>query len=276
MRIDAHQHFWKLSENLNEWPTPDLTSIFRDYMPGDLKGHLQKHSIQKTVVVQASPLIKETEYLLALAEQDDFIGGVVGWIDMSSEQFPDLFTKFKNNHKFVGIRPMLQNLEDDQWIVRSEVKRNINILVENDFPLDLLIYPKHLPYIIELVKEFPALRAVIDHCAKPDIKNQHLEPWASLIDEVSSFESVMCKISGLVTEANHQSWEIDEFKPYIHHLINCFGTDRIMFGSDWPVCLQAAEYDEVVEIVLSNLTEEMTVKDTELLFGGNAKKFYGL
>lgn len=276
MRIDAHQHFWKLSKNLNDWPTPDFKTIYRDFTPEDLEKCLKKHSIQKTVAVQAAPLVEETEFLLDLADQHDFIGGVVGWIDMSSEQFPELFTKFRNNPKFVGIRPMLQNIEDDQWILRSEVKRNISILIENDFPLDILIYPKHLPHIVALFKEFPTLRAVIDHCAKPDIQNRQWEPWADLIEEVSAFESVMCKISGLVTEADHHSWKVDEFRPYIHHLIRCFGTDRIMFGSDWPVCLLAAQYDEVVEIVTSNLTEEMTVKGTKLLFGGNAQKFYKL
>ncbi|WP_318618016.1 amidohydrolase family protein [Sporosarcina sp. YIM B06819] len=276
MRIDAHQHFWKLSENLNDWPTADLPSIYRDFMPEDIREHLHKHGIEKTVVVQAAPSPEETEFLLDLAARTDFIGGVVGWLDLSSEQFPAQLATFKNNPKFVGIRPMLQNLEDDRWILRDDVKRSISLLVEYDIPLDLLIFPRHLPYIIELLTEYPTLRAVIDHCAKPAIGQRQWTPWADLMAEIASFESVMCKISGLVTEADHRSWKIDDFKPYIHHLIKCFGTDRIMFGSDWPVCLLAAQYDEVVEIVLENLTDEMTVKDMNSLFGGNAQKFYRL
>ena len=169
MRIDAHQHFWKLDENLNDWPTPDLKTIYKDFLPEDLAIHLKEHNIEKTVLVQAAPLMEETEFLLDLATKYDFIGGVVGWIDMSSAQFPKQFARLTSHPKFVGIRPMLQGLEDDQWILRPEVKRNIHILVENDFPIDILIYPKHLPYIVELLKEFPTLRAVIDHCAKPDI-----------------------------------------------------------------------------------------------------------
>ena len=276
MRIDAHQHFWKLDENLNDWPTPDLKMIYKDFLPEDLAIHLQEHNTDKTVLIQAAPLIEETEFLLDLATKYDFIGGVVGWIDMSSAQFPEQFARLTSHPKFVGIRPMLQGLEDDQWILRPEVKRNIHILVENDFPIDLLIYPKHLPYIVELLKEFPTLRAVIDHCAKPDILNQQWEPWADSIAEVSTFESVMCKISGLVTEADHQSWKMNDFKPYIQHLIKNFGANRIMFGSDWPVCLLAASYDDVVKVVESNLPKEMTEKDSKLLFGGNAQKFYKL
>ncbi|MBO0600645.1 amidohydrolase family protein [Sporosarcina sp. E16_3] len=276
MRIDAHQHFWKLSKNLNDWPTSDSKAIYRDFTPADLEEHLKKHDIHKTVTIQAAPFVEETKFLLDLADQHEFIGGVVGWIDMSSKQFPELFTEFRNHPKFVGIRPMLQNLKDDQWILQPEVKRNISILIEHDFPIDILIYPKHLPHIVTLLKEFPSLRAVIDHCAKPAIQNRQWAPWADLIEQFSEFESVMCKISGLVTEADHHSWETDEFRPYIHHLINCFGTERVMFGSDWPVCLLAAQYDEVVEIITSNLPEEMTMKDKKLLYGGNAQKFYRL
>ncbi|MEK3890081.1 amidohydrolase family protein [Bacillus sp. FSL K6-3431] len=276
MRIDAHQHFWKLDEKLNDWPTPDLQAIYKDFLPEDLAVHLKAHHIDKTVLVQAAPLIAETEFLLDLATQYDFIGGVVGWLDMASEQFPVQFAKLTKHPKFIGIRPMLQGLKDDRWVLRPEVKRNIHILVENDFPIDLLIYPKHLPHIVELLKEFPTLRAVIDHCAKPNIENQEWESWADSIADVSVFESVMCKISGLVTEADHKAWKISDFKPYIQHLIKSFGTSRIMFGSDWPVCLLAAQYSEVMEIVESNLPKKMTVEDSKLLFGKNAQMFYRL
>lgn len=276
MRIDAHQHFWKMDNKLNDWPTPDLKLIYRDFLPEDLAIHLQAHHIDKTVLVQAAPLIEETEFLLDLATQYDFIGGVVGWIDMSSPEFPEQFAKLTNHPKFIGIRPMLQGLEDDQWILRPEVKRNIHILVENDFPIDILIYPQHLPYIVELLKEFPTLRAVIDHCAKPDIQHRQWEPWADSIAEVAAFASVMCKISGLVTEADHQAWQTSDFTPYIEHLLQNFGTNRLMFGSDWPVCLLAASYDEVVEVVESNLPQTMAKEDSKLLFGGNAQMFYKL
>ncbi|MBS4197400.1 amidohydrolase family protein [Lederbergia citri] len=274
MKIDAHQHYWKLENQHTDWPTSDLTAIYQNFLPENLAAHLKQHHIEKTIVVQASPHLKENEFLLELAEHHDSIGGVVGWIDMASEQFNEDFTRLKKHPKFVGIRPMLQSLEDNRWILRADVKKNIHILIENDFPIDLLIYPRHLPVILELLDEFPTLRAVIDHCAKPNIKEQQWEKWSDEIKKVSEFESVMCKISGLVTEASHQSWELKDFKPYIQHVFNCFGSNRIMFGSDWPVCLLAASYDEVIQLVNENLVKEMSIKDGDLFFGGNAKQFY--
>lgn len=276
LRIDAHQHFWDLDTGLNDWPTPDLKAIYKSFLPEDLEQHLQKHRISKTVAVQAAPIVEETEFLLELAAEHESIGGVVGWIDMASNQFPELFERFRGHQKFVGIRPMLQSLDDDQWILKPEVKRNIQILVDQDFPLDILIFPRHLPHIVELLKKFPTLRAVIDHGAKPNIKDKQWEPWAAYLEEVSAFENVMCKISGLVTEADHNKWKVSDFKPYINHIITCFGSKRIMFGSDWPVCLLAAEYDDVVGIVNENLQKEISDEEIELLFGGNAKKFYRL
>ncbi|MCR2823477.1 amidohydrolase family protein [Lederbergia panacisoli] len=274
MKIDAHQHYWKLENHHTVWPTSDLTAIYHNFLPADLEAHLKQHSIDKTIVVQASPDLRENEFLLELAEQHDSIGGIVGWMDMSSDQFPEQFARLKNHPKFVGIRPMLQSMEDDRWILRPEVQKNIKILIENDFPLDLLIYPKHLPVVLELLERFPTLRAVIDHCAKPNIKEKQWDQWEVGMEKVSKFDSVMCKISGLVTEADHQAWELKDFKPYIEHVLNCFGANRIMFGSDWPVCLLAASYDEVIQVINENLVTEMSIKDKDLFFGGNAKQFY--
>ncbi|MBW8351954.1 amidohydrolase family protein [Bacillus sp. IITD106] len=274
MKIDAHQHYWQLENQHSDWPSSDLSKIYRNFLPENLAVHLKQHHIEKTILVQASPDLRENEFLLELAEQHDSIGGVVGWIDFVSEQFHEDFNRLKKHPKFVGIRPMLQSIEDDRWIVRPDVKKNINILIENDFPIDLLIYPKHLPVILELLDEFPTLRAVIDHCAKPNIKDREWDSWAAEIEKVSKFKSVMCKISGLVTEANHDSWEINDFKPYIQHVLHCFGTNRIMFGSDLPVCLLAASYEEVIQVVNENLVKEMSVKDRDLFLGENAKRFY--
>ncbi|MGG1679804.1 amidohydrolase family protein [Neobacillus sp. NRS-1170] len=276
MKIDAHQHFWELDKPFCEWPTSDLKTIYRDFLPEHFIEHLTRNHVTKTIVVQAAESMEETEFLLGLADQNEFIGGVVGWMDLSSDKFPAQFERLLKHPKFVGLRPMLQNKQNDQWILMPEVLENIQILAENDFPLDLLIYPKHLPYIVELFKKIPTLRAVIDHCAKPAIKDQEWASWADWIKEVSHYQTLMCKLSGLVTEADLQAWQLDEFKPYIHHIIQCFGTDRIMFGSDWPVCLLAAEYDEVVRILDENLPEEMAGEEKELLYGGNAKRFYQL
>lgn len=276
MRIDSHQHFWELDNPFTNWPTEDLQPIYRDFLPEDLEEHLNKHGIDKTILVQAAPKVDETDFLLQLAENNERIAGVVGWLDLSSDQFPEQFFQYKNHPKFVGIRPMLQDLPDDRWILKEKVKKNIQILVEHDFPIDILIFPRHLPHIIELLDEFPTLRAVIDHCAKPNIKEKQWEFWAEGIEQVAKYESTMCKISGLVTEADHESWKITDFKPYIEHVVHCFGTNRVMFGSDWPVCLLAATYDEVIEIFTTHLPENLSEDEKKAVFGTNAMKFYKL
>lgn len=276
MRIDAHQHFWDLDNKFTHWPTPDLKAIYQNFLPENLIGHLKEHKIDKTILVQAAPNRKETDFLLELAEENDIIGGVVGWFDMAAERFAEEFAHYIKHPKLVGIRPMLQGLPDDRWILRQEVKRSIQILVDHDFPIDILIFPKHLPHIVELLEEFPTLRAVIDHCAKPNIKDREWDEWANGMEKIAQFDSVMCKLSGLVTEADHQTWNVADFRPYIEHIFNCFGPKRVMFGSDWPVCLLAASYNEVMDILQKNIPTNISDQEIELLFGENAKTFYKL
>lgn len=228
------------------------------------------------MLVQAAPTVAETEFLLELSKDYDFIAGVVGWLDLESPDFPKQFARFRRHRRFVGIRPMLQDLEDDRWILRPQVKRNIAILSQQDFPLDLLIYPRHLPHIEELLQEFPTLRAVVDHAAKPDIRGGVLEPWKSGIARIASFPKVMCKLSGLITEADHDNWTPDDLKPYVHHVIDVFGVDRVMFGSDWPVCLLAGSYRDVIEALTATLPEELSEDDRSKIFGKNAARFYQL
>lgn len=237
---------------------------------------LQAKGIDKTIVVQAAPTIKETEYLLNLYHQFEFIAGVVGWLDLESASFKEDYKRLKREEGFIGIRPMLQDLNDDRWILRPKVMKNIEQLLIDDFPLDLLICPRHLPIILELLKEFPKLRAVINHAAKPDIKNGITPFWMDFMSEIASFENVMCKLSGLITEADHESWTYKEMEPFVHHLIDEFGADRLMFGSDWPVCLQAGSYQAVYELCESLLTQHMAKGSLSQVFGENANKFYKL
>ncbi len=276
MIIDAHQHFWKLDRGDYEWPTPDLEILYKDYLPEHLLSILKKNKIDKTILVQTTPTIEETKFLLDLYNQYDFIAGVVGWIDLDSKGFATSYYQFKKNSGFVGIRPMLQNLKNDNWILRPQVKENIQLLVEDNFPIDLLIYPRHLPYVLELLQQFPSLRAVINHAAKPNICEKQWEGWAEYLKSVSAYENVFCKLSGLVTEANHMSWRIDDFREYIQYAISCFGIDRIMFGSDWPVCNVAASYEDVIHILKSNLPVSFSSSNQEKLFGQNTKCFYSL
>ncbi|GIN72525.1 amidohydrolase [Bacillus sp. J14TS2] len=269
MRLDAHQHYWQLENQWTNWPTEDLQAIYKDFLPENLAAHLKKHQIKQSIVVQAAPTEEETKFLLELADNHQTIAGVVGWLDLADPSFPERFFHYKQHAKFIGIRPMLQDLSDDRWILRPDVKSNLKILVENDFPIDLLIYPKHLPSIIELLSEFPGLRAVVNHCAKPNIKDQEWATWAEGIAKIAQYPSTMCKISGLITEADHQTWKPADIKPYIEHVYHVFGEKRVMFGSDWPVCLLAGTYDDVINIV-----EETIPQDHAAFFGKNAQSFY--
>ncbi|NYE03479.1 L-fuconolactonase [Bacillus niacini] len=275
MRIDSHQHFWKLARGDYDWLTPEHSLLYRDYLPEDFSQNLQSFQMDKTIVVQAAPTMAETKFLLELYEQNDFIAGVVGWLDMESPRFASEYRRLKNQKGFVGIRPMLQDLDDDKWILRNNVLKNIELLVEDDFPIDLLIYPRHLPVIIQLLKTFPSLRAVINHLGKPRIAEQIIEPWKEQITEIASYQHVMCKLSGMVTEAGPQI-KNSEIEHYIHHVVNVFGSRSVMFGSDWPVCLLKTSYQDVVELLLSTLPDYVTESDREAIFGENAFRFYKL
>jgi len=276
LRVDAHQHFWQISRGDYGWLTPDLEVLYRDYLPEDLAPHLQERQIQQTILVQAAPTREETDFLLRLYEKTPFIAGVVGWLDLESLSFPEEFARYREHPGFVGLRPMLQDLEDDRWILRSQVMRHVELLVQADFPLDLLVFPRHLPCIKELLQSFPSLRGVIDHAAKPPIAEGLLEPWNRLLTEIATYEGIMCKLSGLITEADHQQRTAADLVPYVHHVIEAFGAERTLYGSDWPVCLLAGSYAEVFEALQEALPASLTEADREAIFGGNAIRFYKL
>jgi len=276
LKVDSHQHFWKLSRGDYGWLKPDNHILFRDFQPDDLLPHLKDHQIDKTIVVQAAQTMEETEYLLKLYEQHDFIAGVVGWIEMDADDFKEHFTRFQKHKGFVGLRPMLHEIEDDLWILRPRVKENLSFLIEHDFPIDILIFPRHLPYILEILDEFPQLRAVIDHIAKPHITRRELEPWKSQMSKIATYEKIMCKLSGMITEADPEHWKEDDLKPYISHLIDIFGPRSVMFGSDWPVCLLAGSYKQVHDALVNNLPKHLTEEEIRFIFGGNAFRFYNI
>jgi L-fuconolactonase len=276
MRIDAHQHYWKPDRGDYGWLTPDLKALYRDFLPADLKPHLDRHGIGRTIVVQAAPTVAETEFLLQLCESEETIAGVVGWLDMEADDFAEQFHRLRENPKFVGIRPMLQDLDDDAYILRPKVGRALELLVEHDFPLDLLVFPRHLPHVITLLERWPGLRAVVDHLAKPNIASGDIEPWRERMERVAAHPNVYCKLSGMVTEADHGNWQRSDFVPYVREIVRMFGTGRVMFGSDWPVCLLAASYDEVWDILVRALPETIGEKEKEAIFGSNAARFYRL
>ncbi|MEM6429150.1 MAG: amidohydrolase family protein [Deinococcota bacterium] len=279
MRIDAHQHYWQLARGDYFWMTPDMGVIYRDYQPSDLAPELARHNIAKTVVVQAADTVAETEYLLELANTHDSIAGVVGWLDMESPEFEAELVRLKQHPKFVGIRPMIQDLEDSAWMLRNKVRESFELVVEHDCTFEFLTHPRHLKHALEVVRNTPNLRCVIDHISKPHIEKGILQPWQDDLAAIAEFPNVYCKFSGLVTEANHSTWMLDDLRPYAKHVATCFGSKRLMFGSDWPVCLLAASYDQVMnaaEVLLADYLDPFDDEARAAVFGGNASHFYQL
>lgn len=274
MRIDSHQHFWKLSRGDYNWLTPDFGILYQDFMPDHFSEELRKHQIDRTILVQAADSIEETYFMFELMNQHDFIAGVVGWLDFEADDFTEQLKKMMEVEGFVGVRPMIQDIEDDEWVLREKVVNNIRVLHELQIPLDILIYPRHLQVIKRLLEMIPNLKCVIDHLAKPQIKDKQFQTWSEEITEIASYPNVYCKISGVITEADHKQWSVEDCRSYIEHCVSIFTVDRIMFGSDWPVCLLAGSYTDVYEtadIVITDLLQEEGCKK---FYGKNAEDFY--
>lgn len=274
IRIDAHQHFWQPDRGDYGWldGAPDI--LRRAYLPGDLKPTLDRFGITHTILVQAAPTVEETEYLLRLAGENDFIAGVVGWLDMEAAGFPDELAGLRENPKFLGIRPMLQDLQDDRFILRPVVLDGLARLADAKLTFDVLSFPRHLPYVAEALDRTPGLRAVVDHLSKPPVASGAMEPWRSGIAALAAMPNVYCKLSGLITEADSQNWSVADLAPYVEHAVACFGPHRLMWGSDWPVCRLAGEYGEVLAATILALPPEL--RGDPRIFGGNAAQFYGL
>lgn len=275
MRIDSHQHFWRASRGDYHWMSESVAVLCRDYMPEDLAPILERHHIDRTVLVQAAQTVAETDFLLQLAAEHNWIAGVVGWLDMDSPGFAEQFARYRLNPNFIGLRPMLQDIPDPEWILRPQVLRSLQIVADNDFPFEFLTYTQHLPHVLKAIEQVPLPRGVIDHISKPDIASRVLDPWRSLMAELAG-RGLFCKLSGMVTEDDHDQWSVQSLQPYIQHIISCFGWDRVMFGSDWPVCLLAASYDDVISVLTTALQDQMDDEAARKLFGDNARTFYKL
>ncbi len=274
--IDAHQHFWRIDRGDYSWLTNDMGVLYRDYLPDDLSPLIHKNDISGTVLVQAAPTYEETIFLLSLYDRHDWIYGVVGWLDLSAPSFPEQLDSLMKRPGIVGLRPMLQDLEDSAWILQEQVVENLKQLIRYDLPLDLLINHKHISSVLTLMKTLPDLKAVIDHMAKPNISAGELNKWEEEMNALSQFPNIWCKLSGLLTQADPATWKVDDFTPYIQHIVRAFGPDRLLFGSDWPVCLSAGSYEEAVAVIKWNLPETLTLAEVDGIFSGNAKAFYKL
>ena len=271
-KIDCHQHFLKPDQVSYCWMKPDMP-LAKDFLPSDLKPWLDKHGVQKTILVEAADSEEENEFMFQLAADNDFIGGIVIWLDMESPGFGDDLARYLKMPKFVGIRPMIESIDDERWMLRPAVKKSFGLLQEQNVCFDFLTHPKHLPHALRILDEFPKLRAVINHISKPPIKDGVLTPWAELIEKVAAHENVYCKLSGMITEADHHAWKPTDLNPYIRHILKVFGPQRCMFGSDWPVCLLAGTYDDVVGALQENLWD-LDSRELENIFGGTASRFY--
>jgi len=275
MKIDSHQHFWRYDPVRDSWINDQMSVLKRDFLPQDLDPELKAGGIDGCVAVQADQSEKETLFLLDLAEKNKSIRGVVGWIDLCADNLAKRLEYFADYDQLCGFRHIVQAEADDRFMLREPFLRGIEYIGEFGFTYDILIYTHQFPAAIELVSKFPDQPFVLDHLGKPPIKAKQLEPWTQHIKTLASNRNVCCKVSGMVTEADWKNWKPDDFKAYLDVLFESFGVERLMFGSDWPVCLLAGSYRQVLDLV-ANYTKRLTAYEQEKIFGLNATRFYGL
>jgi L-fuconolactonase len=275
MRIDAHQHFWIYSQSQYGWIGESMATLRRDFLPEDLEPELQQAGFHGCIAVQARQTNEETHWLLQLALKSPLIRGVVGWVDLRSPRLDSELQALANQPKVVGVRHIVQDEPDDRFLLQSEFLRGVALLKEYDLAYDILIYEKHLPVAVEFVRQFPQQRFVLDHLAKPRIKEKLIGPWAEGIRALAAFPNVYCKLSGLVTEADWQNWKPEDFTLYLDVAMECFGSDRLMIGSDWPVCTVAASYSRAMGAVIQYLNRFPEGVRQKVL-GENAQRFYKL
>jgi L-fuconolactonase len=275
LTIDSHQHFWQLGRFNYDWlNAPDKAPLRRDFLPADLKPLIDRAGVDRTIVVQTQHNIEENRWALQLAKENPFIAGVVGWVDLASPMCADQLQEFKHHPKFVGIRHITQDEPDENFIVRDDVLGGLKVLELERVPFDLLFYVQHLRHAATLAKQFPELPMVIDHLAKPHIKQGRTDDWREHFVAAAKYPNVFCKLSGMVTEADWKHWTPAQLKPYVHTALECFGPERLMYGSDWPVCTLAGSYDRVIG-ALRELLATLSPTEQALIFGGTAAKFYG-
>ncbi|MGA8428238.1 MAG: amidohydrolase family protein [Candidatus Sulfotelmatobacter sp.] len=275
MRIDAHQHFWIYDPHEYEWIDESMGALRRNFLPADLKPELDNSGMQGCVAVQARQTLEETRWLLELAGQSPFIAGVVGWVDLLADDVRLQLKDVAANPKLVGIRHIVQTEPDDRFLLRPDFQRGIATLEEFDLAYDILIYTKHLPVAAQFVQQFPRQRFVLDHLAKPPIKSGNIESWADGIRKLAEFPNVYCKLSGLVTEADWRHWKPEDIFPYLDVAFVAFGTDRLMAGSDWPVCLVTGFYARTLNLVKDYVNQHYPAA-REAVLGGNAQRFWRL
>ncbi|MEO1010071.1 MAG: amidohydrolase family protein [Bacteroidota bacterium] len=275
MTIDAHQHFWKYQPQKHQWIDDTMSVIRRDFMPLDLEKVYTFNDIDGCVAVQADQTLEENDFLLQLSEENPFIKGVVGWVDLRADNIDEMLEEYTRHQKMKGFRHVVQGEKDHNFLLRTDFLRGISFLEKYEYTYDILIFPHQLGATLEFVKRFPHQKFVVDHIAKPYIKEGFYEGWATLMKEIGKCKNVYCKLSGMITEADYGSWTSAQIRPYMDLVLNTFGPDRLMFGSDWPVCLVAGTYAQVKELT-TDFISGLSPDEQASIMGQNAVQFYDL
>ena len=273
-KVDAHQHFWNFDPLRDSWITEDMEVIRHDFLPHDLKPLMDANGLNSCIAVQADQSENETDFLLGLASENEFIKGVVGWIDLCADTIHERLEHYSQFPKLKGFRHILQ-AEPIEFILKPEFQRGITALQVYGFTYDILIYPQHLPVIPDLIRGGNEQKFILDHLGKPNIKNGTSTTWATDLKKLASHKNVFCKLSGMVTEADHRTWKKEDIFPYMDKALELFGPERLLFGTDWPVCRLAASYDQVCDL-MNDYLGKLTIYEQELIWGKNAALFYQL
>jgi L-fuconolactonase len=273
MKIDSHNHFWVYNELDYSWISDDLKLLKRNFVSEDILVELNKNQMDGCIAVQARQSLAETEWLLELADKSDFIKGVVGWVDLKTNSVESQLAKYSKNPKFVGVRHVVQDEQDENFVLSEAFLNGISLLSKYNLTYDILIFEHQLPSIIQLVTKFPNQKFVVDHIAKPKIREGLISPWKENIAKLATFSNVCCKLSGMLTEADWNSWKKDDFKAYLDVVFYCFGVDRLMYGSDWPVCQLAGSYQQTLSLITDYMCKYTDQQKASVL-GENAFKFY--
>ena len=275
MIIDSHQHFWNYEPEKHLWIDDEMSVIRRDFLSDDLQKVFAENGVDACVAVQADQTSEETDFLISIAENNNFIKGVVGWVNLRSESIEEDLLKYKKYDVVKGFRHVVQGEQDHNFMLRPEFLRGIELLGKYDLCYDILIFPHQLGAALELVKKFPNQKFVIDHIAKPYIKDGFFEGWAVMMREIAKHQNVYCKISGMITEAGYKTWTTEQVHPYMKLVLESFGAGRVMYGSDWPVCLVAGNYS-MVKALVTDFISDLSQEQQNAIMGGNAAKFYNL
>ena len=275
MIIDSHQHFWNYEPEKHSWIDDEMSVIRRDFLSDDLQKVFDENGVDSCVAVQADQTTEETDFLISLAENNSFIKGVVGWVDLRSESIEEDLLKYKKYDVVKGFRHVVQEEQDHNFMLRPEFLNGIELLGKYNLCYDILIFPHQLGAALELVNKFPNQKFVIDHIAKPYIKDGFFEGWAVMMREIAKNQKVYCKISGMITEADYKTWTPEQVHPYMKLVLESFGAGRVMYGSDWPVCLVAGNYS-VVKALVTDFISDLSQEQQNAIMGGNAAKFYNL